>query len=134
MITTKKGYARKSFDLLEAFDDVLGRKLSQVPASYEKGDLLVDTSMDLETNTTRECTRDNSLMLQRGKLMRDARIKVAQTFRTGTNDIDALDYVSMFLDNAGQIDPQELNDRYVLVDLRPVVSNKNWRIDCGVAG
>ena len=96
----KKGYARKSFDLLEAFDDVLGRKLSQIPASYEKGDLLVDTSMDLETNTTREFTRDNSLMLQRGKLMRDAQIKIAQTFRTGTNDIDALDYVSMFLDNA----------------------------------
>ena len=61
-----------------------------------KGDLLVDTSMDLETNTTREFTRDNSLMLQRGKLTRDAQIKIAQTFRTGTNDIDALDYVSMF--------------------------------------
>ncbi len=113
---------------------MLGRKVSQVPANYEKGDLLVDTSMDLETNTTREFTRDNSLMLQRGKLTRDAQIKIAQTFRTGTNDIDALDYVSMFLDNEGQIDPQELNDRYVLVNFRPVVTSKNWRIDCGVAG
>ncbi len=41
-------------------------------------------------------------------------------FRTGTNDIDALDYVSMFLDNAHQTDPPELNDRYVLVNFRPV--------------
>ena len=130
----KKGYARKSFDLLEAFDEVLGRKVSQVPPNYEKGDFLVDTSMDLETNTTREFTRDNALLLQRGKLSRDAQVKIAQTFRTGTNDIDALDYVAMFLDNAHQLDPQELNDRYVLVNFRPVVTGKNWRIDCGVAG
>ena len=130
----QRGYASKSFDLLGAFDEVLGRKVSQAPANYEKGDLLVDTSMDLETNTTREFTRENSLLLGRGKLTRDAQIKIAQTFRTGTNDIDALDYVSMFLDNDGQIDPQELNDRYVLVNFRPVVTNKNWRIDCGVAG
>ena len=130
----QKGYARKSFDLLEAFDEVLGRKVSQVPPNYEKGDFLVDTSMDLETNTTREFTRDNALLLQRGKLPRDAQIKIAQTFRTGTNDIDALDYVSMFLDNVHQTDPQELNDRYVLVNFRPVVTSKNWRIDCGVAG
>lgn len=130
----QRGYASKSYDLLGAFDEVLGRKVSQAPANYEKGDLLVDTSMDLETNTTREFTRENSLLLERGKLTRDAHIKIAQTFRTGTNDIDALDYVSMFLDNEGQIDPQELNDRYVLVNFRPVVTNKNWRIDCGVAG
>lgn len=130
----KRGYASKSFDLIGAFDEVLGRKVSQAPANFEKGDLLVDTSMDLETNTTREFTRENSLLLEHGKLTRDAQIKIAQTFRTGTNDIDALDYVSMFLDNDGQIDPQELNDRYVLVNFRPVVTNKNWRIDCGVAG
>ena len=129
-----KGYARKSFDLLGAFDEVLGRKVSQAPANFDRGDFLIDTSMDLETNTTREFTRDNSLMLQRGKLTRDAQIKIAQTFRTGTNDIDALDYVAMFLGNEGQTDPQELNDRYVLVNFRPVVTSKNWRIDCGVAG
>ena len=130
----QKGYARKSFDLLEAFDEVLGRKVSQAPTNYERGDFLVDTSMDLETNTTRVFTRENSLLVQPGKLNRDAQIKIAQTFRTGTNDIDALDYVSMFLDNDGQTDPQELNDHYVLVNFRPVVTNKNWRIDCGVAG
>jgi hypothetical protein len=27
-----------------------------------------------------------------------------------------------------------LNDLYVLVNFRPVVTNKNWRMDCGVAG
>ncbi len=128
------GYVRKSFDLLSAFQDVLGRRVSQVPANYEKGELLVDTSMDLETNTSREFARENSLFVQPGKVPRDAIVKMAQTYRTGTNDIDALDYVAMFLDNDGQTDPQELNDLYVLVNFRPAVTAKNWRMDCGVAG
>ena len=29
---------------------------------------------------------------------------------------------------------RRLNDLYVLVNFRPVVTNRNWRIDCGVAG
>src|SRR4030095_14585746 len=29
---------------------------------------------------------------------------------------------------------ESLNDLYVLVNFRPVVTNKNWRMDCGVAG
>jgi hypothetical protein len=28
----------------------------------------------------------------------------------------------------------ELNDYYALVNFRPVVTNKNWRMDCGVGG
>src|SRR5262249_646208 len=48
--------------------------------------------------------------------------------------IDAIDYVDMFLDDEGQTDPDDLNDLYVLVNFRPVVTKKNWRMDCGVAG
>ena len=59
---------------------------------------------------------------------------MAQTFRSGTNDIDALDFVDMFLDDEDQVDPDDLNELYVLVNFRPVVTNKNWRMDCGVAG
>ena len=32
------------------------------------------------------------------------------------------------------MDPDELNELYVLVNFRPAVTNKNWRMDCGVAG
>jgi hypothetical protein len=38
-------------------------------------------------------------MLQRGPLQEDAVVKIAQTFRSGTGDIDALDYIEMFLEN-----------------------------------
>jgi hypothetical protein len=43
------------------------------------------------------------------------------------------DYVEMFLRDEKQIDPYALNDVYVLVNFRPVVTNNNWRMDCGVA-
>ncbi len=59
---------------------------------------------------------------------------MAQTFRTGTNDVDAVDYIDMFLEDENETDAEALNDTYVLVNFRPCLTNKNWRMDCGVAG
>jgi hypothetical protein len=128
------GYTRKSFDILSAFLDVLGKPASDAPDNYERGDLLVDTAMHLETNATKGLSRENSLMLRDGVLPDDAVVKMAQTFRSGTNDIDALDYVDMFLADEEQTSLDALNDFYVLVNFRPVLTKKNWRMDCGVAG
>ncbi len=61
-------------------------------------------------------------------------VKMAQTFRSGTNDIDAMDFADLFLEDDEQIDPDGLNELYVLVNFRPAVTKKNWRMDCGVAG
>src|SRR5271166_495718 len=130
----RNGYTRKSFDILASFLDVLGKRAAEVPDNYERGELLVDTAMDLETNATKGLSRENSLMLRRGAVADDAVVKMAQTFRSGTNDIDAIDYVDMFLDDEQQTNLDDLNDLYVLVNFRPVVTKKNWRMDCGVAG
>jgi hypothetical protein len=130
----QNGYTRKSFDILTSFLDVLGKRAGEVPDNYERGELLVDTAMDLETNATKGLARENSLMLRRGTVADDAIVKMAQTFRSGTNDIDAIDYVDMFLDDERQTSLDELNDLYVLVNFRPVLTKKNWRMDCGVAG
>jgi hypothetical protein len=132
--SARNGYTRKSFDILSAFLDVLGKPADQVPKNYERGDLLVDTAMDLETNSTKGLARENSLMLRQGALADNAVVKMAQTFRSGTNDIDALDYVDMFLADEEQTNLDALNDFYVLVNFRPVLTKKNWRMDCGVAG
>jgi hypothetical protein len=128
------GYGRKSFDILTSFLDVLGKPAGQAPDNYERGELLVDTSMDLETNATHGLARENWLVLQRGPLPDESVVKMAQTFRSGTNDIDAIDYVEMFLDDEGQTNLEDLNDVYVLVNFRPAVTKRNWRMDCGVAG
>jgi hypothetical protein len=131
---SQNGYTQKSYDILASFKDVLGKSVAQVPKNYEKGELLVDTSMDLETNVSKGLARENSLLLQRGRLTKGSVVKMAQTFRSGTNDIDAIDYVDMYLDDEEQTDIEQLNDLYVLVNFRPAVTNKNWRMDCGVAG
>ena len=128
------GYVKKSFDIIGSFLDVLGKKASEVPDNYEKGEMLVDTSMDLETNATMGLSRENSLVLTRGPVPAESVVKMAQTFRSGTNDIDALDFAEMFLSDEDQVDPDELNELYILVNFRPAVTNKNWRMDCGVAG
>jgi hypothetical protein len=130
----ENGYGRKSFDILTSFGDVLGIPAGQLPDNYERGELVIDTAMDLETNATTGLTRGNSLIVRRGPLAADAVVKMAQTFRSGTGDIDAIDYVEMFLENEQQTDPAVLGDTYVLENFRPVVTKKNWRMDCGVAG
>ena len=130
----KNGYARKSFDILSAFSDVLGKKVAEIPENYEQGEFLIDTAMDLETNATKGLAEDNTMILQHGRVGKDAIVKMAQTFRSGTNDIDAIDFVDMFLNDDKQVSLDELNDLYVLVNFRPAVTNKNWRMDCGVAG
>jgi hypothetical protein len=132
--TGQNGYTKKSFDILTSFLDVLGKPVSQVPENYERGDLLVDTGTDLETNATKGLARENSLMLKRGRVADDAVVKMAQTFRSGTNDVDAIDFVDMFLDDESSANLDAVNDVYVLVNFRPVVTNVNWRMDCGVAG
>jgi hypothetical protein len=109
----ENGYGRKSFDILTSFRDVLGKTAAQAPDNYERGELVIDTAMELETNATTGLKRENSLLLRRDSLPDDAVIKMAQTFRSGTNDIDAIDYVEMFLENDQQIDPTDLNDFYV---------------------
>ena len=130
-----KGKAvRKSFDILAAFKDVLGKPVAEIPENYDRGELLRDTAMHLETNATKGLAIENSLMLEHGTVADTAIVKIAQTFRSGTNDIDAIDFVDMFLADEDQIDPDAVNDLYVLVNFRPVVTNRNWRMDCGVAG
>lgn len=128
------GHSRKSYDILASFRDVLGRTVAEAPANYDQGELLLDSAMDLESNTSLGFCRDNALALQPGTLPRGGIIKMAQTFRTGTNDIDAVDYVDMFLDDPEEIDAERLNDTYVMVNFRPCLTNVNWRMDCGVAG
>ncbi len=127
-------FVRKSFDFLAAFQDVLGKTIAEIPENYERGELLIDTATHLETNATKGLARENSLMLERGVVAEDAIVKIAQTYRSGTNDIDAIDFLEMFLADEQQVDPDALNSLYVLVNFRPVVTNQNWRMDCGIAG
>jgi hypothetical protein len=128
-----RGYTRKSFDILAAFLEVLGKRVGDLPANYVHGRFVRDTAMDLHTNATRGLALENSLVLEAGDVPGDALVKVAQTFRSGTSDVDAMDYVEMALYDEAQTRLEDSNDVYVLVNFRPAVTDENWRIDCGVA-
>jgi hypothetical protein len=130
----QNGHVKKSFDIMSAFLDVLGKPAAEVPDNYERGENLVDTAMDLETNSSRSFSGDNTVFIEPGPIQPDAIVKIAQTFRSGTNDIDAIDFIELFLQDEDQISPDNLNDIYVLVNFRPAITNCNWRMDCGVAG
>src|SRR5258706_604444 len=49
----KGDYVHKSFDIMAAFIDVLGKKVVEAPENYERGQLLTDTATHLETNATK---------------------------------------------------------------------------------
>ncbi len=124
----------KSFDILTAFLDVLGKPVSDVPANHARGEVIVDSAMDLETNASLGVAHENSLTLVDGAVGNADVVKMAQTFRTGTSDVDAVDFVEMFLADEQETDIEALNATYVLSNFRPAITNMNWRMDCGVAG
>src|SRR5262249_48913759 len=88
----QNGYVRKSFDVLSSSLGVLGKPASELPGNYEHGEVIVDTAMELETNATRGLARENSLILRRAEVPADSVVKIAQTFRSGTSDMDAVDF------------------------------------------
>jgi N-hydroxyarylamine O-acetyltransferase len=63
-------------------------------------------------------------------------LRAVQNRSDRKRSVDALDYVEMYLhdEDQRQKDLHEINEVYVLENFRPVVTNKNWCIDCGVAG
>ena len=48
--------------------------------------------MDLETNASLGLARENSLRLVEGAVLDTDVVKMAQTFRSGTSDVDAIDF------------------------------------------
>ena len=127
-------YHTRAFDIIAAFREVLGKVVATLPKRFVRGAAVADSAMDLETNASRGLVNQNTLTIMPGHVPRDAVIKMAQTYRSGTSDIDALDYVEMFLADARQTTIDALNQVYILETFRPAVTAKNWRMDCGVAG
>jgi hypothetical protein len=131
---SEQSYKTRAFDVVGAFEEVLGRRVADVPQGYARGEVIVDSATELETNASKGLHRENTLVLSPGSPPESAVVKVAQSFRSGTNDVDAVDFIEMFLGNEAQGTTEELPELYVLSNFRPAVTSSNWRFDCGVAG
>ena len=57
MKTDADGFVQKSFDLLTSFHDVLGRRVSELPGNYEKGELLIVIPRWIWRRTSRTISR-----------------------------------------------------------------------------
>lgn len=123
-------------DILVGFLEVLGKSVAEAPDSYEKGNTIQDSNTDLLTNNTKSgaLNSPNTLSLIRGEVSPTAIIKLAQTFRTGSSDVDSKDYVEEFLRNPILVTMNDLSKVYVISDYKPCITKVNWRMDCGVAG
>ncbi len=128
------GFTRKSFDILTSFVDVLGKPVREIPDNYERGELLVDTSMDLETNASTGLSRENSLMSSAGGgLRRRDRSRWPRTYRSGhqrhRRDRSTVD---MFLEwTSTRPASTTFNERYVPGQL-PTGGDQqeeSWRMD-----
>jgi len=131
---SERSFKSRAFDVVGAFEEVLGRPVADVPDGYARGEVIIDSATELETNASKGLHRENTLLISPGPLPESAVVKVAQTFRSGTNDIDAVDFIEMFLTNETQGATEQLPELYVLSNFRPAVTKNNWRFDCGVAG
>jgi hypothetical protein len=127
-------YEVVSQDIVSAFLKYLGKSPIVLPNDF-RGKHIVDSMMDLLTNTTRGGDLgENVLSLAPGEVNENATIKVAQTYRTGSSDVDAKDYAEEFLENPELVLRNDMSQVYVISDFVPCITAQNWRIDCGVAG
>ncbi len=125
-------YYQNSQDIVSAYLDVLGKRVDEA-GHMPQGSGVQDSMMELITNTTQGELGESRLSLIPGNPSPGARIKVAQTYRTGSSDVDAKDYAREFFKDPVLLSVNDMTMVYALSDFIPCVTDQNWRIDCGVA-
>jgi hypothetical protein len=118
-------------DIVGSFQNVLGKKAGSI--NYQKGEHLIDNSVDLLTNNTKKkLPNEIVLKLKKGKVPDNTVIKIAQTYRSGSPDVDAMDYINDFFENPEIISVNDLSQTLVVSYFKPCVTKLNWRFDPGV--
>lgn len=124
----------REYDLYAAFLNILGT--SPETLGIEMGEYLEDPCYDLETNAVKDrasVQKTSSLHVKPlDSPLEGTRVRFAQTYRTGTSDLDAVELLALYL-NSDASDVASLSNHFVLQGFKPVVTRKNWRFDCGVS-
>jgi len=124
----------REYDLVRAYLEILGREVQQAPSSFLRGDTLQDSMSELYSNTSLSSVHEgaeNTLVLQPGFVNEKARVIVAQSFKTGFADLDAVDFAKDILDANNHT--QHISLIYLARNHRPCVTSTNWRFETGVA-
>lgn len=125
-------------DVAGSFLNVLGKHPHEV--DLIQGEYAEDRYYDILSNIRKERAENGSdpectylTLKPLTSPLEDTTIKMAQTFMTGTNDIDSIDLFYAFLHSTKET-IESLNETYVIEAFRPFASKINWRFACGVAG
>ncbi|MFH0948920.1 MAG: hypothetical protein V1802_00355 [Candidatus Aenigmatarchaeota archaeon] len=127
----------EDFDIAGSFLDILGK--SPETMGLQTGEYIEDPNYDVVTNSVKNignANKDSETILYLKPLvspMEKTKIRLAQSFRTGTSDIDAVELLHLFLDS-NAADLVDLKSYFVITGQKPVVTAKNYRFDCGVSG
>lgn len=127
---------KKSFDFIGSFLKVLGKTSAEIDRdSYMWGKYVLDNSMDLFTNCSKGISLENRLVLDGSAfdVPFDAKVVVAQSYRSGSADVDTVDYINDFLIDPHYVFVNDMSLRYVLHGIRPCITSQNWRFDTGVS-
>lgn len=127
---------QRDYDIMGAYLDVLGKRVGSIEDidRFLLGSTLVDSMTDLYTNRTLGPLKPNTISLVDGQVDPEARVVTAQAFRSGSADVDAIDYANDFLINPYHAFVNDMSMRYVLQGFTPVITKTNWRLDCGISG
>lgn len=121
-------------DLLSAYLEILGKNVGDVPENYAVGRTLNDSMTYLFTNKTKGGFEPNEISVGKGKIGKNTRIVTAQTFRSGSADVDAVDYAEDFMITPENAFINDMSLLYVIKGYKPCVTKTNWRLDCGISG
>lgn len=127
----------REFDVYAAFLDILGK--SPATLGFRTGEQVADARYDTKTNSiaswgdARPPQKSSLIITPLESPLEGSRIRLAQSFRTGTGDIDAVELLGLFLYSDAK-SLEKLQAYFVMSDFTPVVTRRNWRFDCGVSG
>jgi len=126
-------YYTESQDIVTAYLSVLGKRVSEIKVHVGLGKVVEDSAAELLTNTTNGELGQSTLTVHPGSLDANATVKVAQTYRTGSPDINASDYAREFLRNPVLFSSNGMTRVFAISRFIPCITDSNWRIDCGVS-
>ncbi len=126
---------KKEEDLIGAFLEVLGQPAGAVDG-FLRGEYVRDPKAELYKNKSQVLAASESVfhLVPSKEDFSDAKIKMAETCLTGTDNLDSLDFAYFFLNDLSAQSLQDDGHVFVVSVYHPFVTKENWKNACGVSG
>lgn len=126
---------KKEEDLIGAFLEVLGQPVGAVDG-FLRGEYVQDPKAELYKNKSQVLAASESVfhLVPSREDFSNAKIKMAETCLTGTDNLDSLDFAYFFLNDPSAQRLQDDGHVFIVSVYHPFVTKENWKNACGVSG